>query len=67
MAQEPTADQVVEAARALDQSEFTRADLADKLGVERSDMRAGFKEAKQAGRLVKTRNDEENTGHFKLP
>ena len=67
MAQDPTPDQVVEAARSLDQAEFTRADVAEKLGVARSDMREGFKEAKQSGRLVKTRNDEENTGHFKLP
>lgn len=66
MAQSPTADQVVEAARDLGQDEFTRGDVADKLGVDKPDIKAGFQEAKKAGRLEKTRDDDENTGHFKL-
>ena len=66
MAQEITADQVVNAARELGQDEFTREDLANKLGVEKQDIKPGFREARQAGRLEKTRDDDENTGHFKL-
>ena len=66
MAEEITADQVVNAARELGQDEFTRGDLAAKLGVEKQDLRKGFREARQGGRLEKTRDDEEGTGHFKL-
>jgi DNA-binding transcriptional regulator LsrR (DeoR family) len=66
MAQSPTADQVVEAAKDLGQDEFTRGDIAGKIGVEKPDIKSGFQEAKKAGRIEKTRDDEENTGHFKL-
>lgn len=66
MAQSPTADQVVQAARDLGQDEFTRGDIADSLGVEKSDSKSGFNEAKKTGRIEKTRDDDENTGHFKL-
>jgi hypothetical protein len=66
MPQTITADQIVEAARDLDQEEFTRGDLAAKLGVEKPDIRPGFREARRAGRLKKVRDDEENTGHFRL-
>ena len=63
---EITADQVVEAAQGLDKDEFTRADVAAKLGVEKPELRKGFVAAKKEGRLIKTRDDEENTGHFRL-
>lgn len=66
MPQEITADQVVEAAQALGQEEFTRGDLAAKLGVEKTDIKPAFRAARQAGRLEKVRDDEENTGHFRL-
>jgi transcription initiation factor IIE alpha subunit len=66
MAQEITPEQVVEAARALDKEEFTRGDLAAKLGVEKTDIRPAFRTARQAGRLEKVRDDEENTGIFRL-
>ncbi len=66
MAQEITADQVVSAARELGQDEFTREDLANKLGVEKQDLKKGFRQARQDGQLEKTRDDDENTGHFKL-
>ena len=66
MAQEITADQVVSAARELGQDEFTREDLARQLGVDKQDIKPGFREARQSGRLEKTRDDDENTGHFKL-
>jgi DNA-binding transcriptional regulator LsrR (DeoR family) len=66
MAQTITAEQVVDAARELDQEEFTRGQLAEKLGVEKPDIKKGFREARQAGRLEKVRDDEENTGYFRL-
>lgn len=66
MDQEITPEQVVEAARALDQEEFTRGDLAAKLGVEKTDIRPAFRTARQAGRLEKVGDDEENTGIFRL-
>ena len=61
-----TEEQVVSAAQDLDQEEFTRGDLAEKLGVDKTEIKKGFRAARQAGRLEKTRDDEENTGHFKL-
>jgi hypothetical protein len=66
MAEGVTADQVVDAARELGQEEFTRGDLAQKLGVEKHNIRKGFREARKSGRLEKTRDDEENTGYFRL-
>lgn len=66
MAQEPTADQVVEAARAIGKPEFTRADIAQQLGVAKPEIRQAVQDAKRAGRIRKTRDDEENTGHFAL-
>ena len=66
MPQAVTADQIVKAARELDQEEFTRGDLAAKLGVEKPDIKPGFREARHAGRLEKVRDDDENTGHFRL-
>jgi hypothetical protein len=61
-----TADQLVEAARELDKEEFTRADIADKLGVEKPELKQAFAKARKAGKLEKTRDDESNTGHFRL-
>ena len=61
-----TEDQLIEAAKELDQDEFTRADVAGKLGVEKPELKQAFVQARKAGRLEKTRDDEENTGHFRL-
>lgn len=66
MSENITADQVVEAAKELGQEEFTRGDLAAKLGVEKPDIKRAFRDARQAGRLDKVRDDEEGTGHFRL-
>jgi len=66
MAENITADQVVGAAKDLGQEEFSRGDLAEKLGVEKTDIKKAFREARQAGRLEKVRDDEENTGYFRL-
>jgi DNA-binding transcriptional regulator LsrR (DeoR family) len=61
-----TPDQLVDAARDLGQDEFTRADVANRLGVDKSELKRAFAQARKAGRLEKTRDDEENTGHFRL-
>jgi transcription initiation factor IIE alpha subunit len=61
-----TADQLVEAAKELGQDEFTRGDMAAKLEVEKSDLKKAFMQARRARLIEKTRDDEENTGHFKL-
>jgi len=66
MSQTPTQEQVVDAARQLDQDEFSRADLAGKLEVERTDMKQGFKAARQAGRLEKVREDDSGKSLFRL-
>jgi hypothetical protein len=61
-----TEDQLISAAKELDQDEFTRADVAAKLGVEKPDLKQAFVQARKAGRLEKVRDDENNTGHFRL-
>ncbi|MGH2952597.1 MAG: hypothetical protein ACRDK9_01070 [Solirubrobacterales bacterium] len=61
-----TADQLVKAAQELSQEEFTRADVASQLGVEKPELKQAFVQARKAGRLEKVRDDEENTGHFRL-
>jgi DNA-binding transcriptional regulator LsrR (DeoR family) len=61
-----TEDQLIEAAQQLGQDEFTRADIAAKLGVEKPELKEAFVHARKAGRLEKVRDDEENTGHFRL-
>jgi len=67
MPKQITSDQVVAAAEDLDKAEFTRGDIAQKLGVDKpKKFRPGFRQARQAGRLDKVRDDEEGTGHFRL-
>ncbi len=53
MAQSPTADQVVDAAKELGQAEFTRGDIAGQIGVEKSDVKSGFNEARKSWPLRK--------------
>jgi hypothetical protein len=66
MAYKTTADQIVATARELGQDEFTRADVAQKLGVEKRELVKGFREARKSGRLEKVRDDEEGTGIFRV-
>jgi hypothetical protein len=61
-----TPDQVIAAAKDLGQAEFTRDDLAQKLGVEQPELRLGFRRARRAGHLDKVREDEAGIGHFRL-
>ncbi len=65
MATDVTSDRLIEAAGQLD-SNFTRADLATKLGVETSDLKDAVKEARQSGRLEKVGDDDDGRGVFKL-
>jgi DNA-binding transcriptional regulator LsrR (DeoR family) len=66
MADAITGDQVVGAARELSKPEFTRADVATKLGVDKTELKKAFKAARKSGRVEKVRDDEQNTGHFRL-
>ena len=54
---EPTQDQVLDAARSLDKEEFTREDVAAKLGVEIAEMKPSWKAAKEAGKIEQVRNE----------
>ncbi len=63
---EITQEQVVEAAKNLGKEEFNRQDIADALGVEKSDVKQAFTKARKEGQFEKVRDDEENTGIFKL-
>ena len=66
MAKTVTPDQVVEAAKELGQDEFTREDLAQKLGVDKPELKPGIRQARQAGNLNKVGEDEKGTGRFRL-
>jgi predicted DNA-binding protein (UPF0251 family) len=66
MAKTITADQVVDAARDLDQVEFTRDDVAEKLGVGKPKFKQAFKQARESGRLEKVGDDAERKGRFRV-
>ena len=66
MAKNITEDQLVATAQDLDQDQFTRADLAEKLGVDKTDLKDPFRQARRAGRLDKVGEDREGTGQFQL-
>ena len=61
-----TSTSIVEAAQQLGTDEFSRGDIAGQLGVEKADIKAAFREARKMGKIEKTRDDEENTGYFRL-
>ena len=61
-----TSASIIEAAQQLGKDEFSRGDIAGQLGLEKADIKVPFNEARKLGRIEKTRNDEENTGLFKL-
>ena len=66
MAKTVTPDQVVDAASSLDKDEFSRSDVAEKLGQKTTGIKEGFKAARESGRLEKVRDDEEGKGVFRL-
>lgn len=53
-----TQEQVMDAIRSLGSDEFTRDDVAKKLGVEISAMQPGWKAAKEAGQIKKVPSDD---------
>jgi hypothetical protein len=61
-----TQEQVVEAAKGLDQADFTRADLATALNVDKEQLKEGFRAARQAGQLEKVSNEGEGKPRFRL-
>ena len=61
-----TSASIVEAAQQLGTDEFSRGDIAGQLGVEKAEIKAAFREARKMGKIEKTRDDEENTGYFRL-
>ncbi len=68
MSEPITLEQVVEAARGLGKDEFTRADVAAALDVDRKDkeLRDSFKAARKGGHLSKVRTDDNGKRYFKL-
>jgi DNA-binding transcriptional regulator LsrR (DeoR family) len=66
MENELTADRIVAAAQDLGQTEFTRPDLAAKLGVSNKELRDAFKAARQAGHIERVGKDAEDRGVFRL-
>lgn len=59
-----TPDQIVEAATELGEPEFTRGQVAEKLGVKTTELKDGFKAARESGRIEKVRDDDSGTGIF---
>ena len=66
MSETITEEQVVDAAKGLGKDDFTRADLATELKVDRKQLKQGFKAARQAGSLEKIGDDDDGTGRFRL-
>jgi hypothetical protein len=66
MAKTVNADQVVETASGLGKERFTRAELADGLGVKVRDLKQAIKDARQSGRLDRVGENDEGKGLFRL-
>ena len=66
MSEPITPEQVVEAARGLAKDEFTRADVAAALDVDRKELKGSFKAARKGGHLSKVRTDDNGKRYFKL-
>jgi hypothetical protein len=66
MSETITSASIVEAAQQLGKEEFSRPDIAGQLGVEKPEIKVAFNEARKLGKIEKTRNDENNTGLFRL-
>ena len=66
MSEPITLEQVVEAAKGLGKEEFTRAEVAAALNVDRKELRDSFKAARKGGHLSKVRTDDNGKRYFKL-
>ncbi len=60
-----TQEAVIEAAKSID-GQFTRDDVAGKLGIERSDMKPSWKAAKDAGQIEKVGQNSDGENLFKV-
>jgi hypothetical protein len=60
-----TEEAVVEAAKTID-GEFTRDDVAGKLGIERSEMKPSWKAAKDSGKIEKVGQNSDGENLFKV-
>jgi DNA-binding MarR family transcriptional regulator len=61
-----TPEQLLATARDLDGDEFTRPELADRLGVRAQDLTDAVRSARQSGGLEKVRDDDKGRGVFRL-
>jgi hypothetical protein len=61
-----TAERIIETADGLDREEFTRADLANELGVKPREIKEGFRAARQSGRVEKVRAGDDGKPLFRL-
>ena len=66
MAKTVTPSELVDAARDLPEGEFTRDDLAEKLGVGKPKFKQAFKDARQSGKLEKVGDGADSKGRFRL-
>jgi hypothetical protein len=61
-----TEDQLIEAAKGLNKDQFTRADLAEALGVKPRDFRETFRSVRDSGKFTRVGEDEEGTNLFEI-
>ncbi len=66
MASAVSADQIVQTATELGKPEFTRKELADKLGVKPLELGDAMKAAREAGKIDKAGENDEGKGLFRL-
>jgi DNA-directed RNA polymerase specialized sigma subunit len=66
MADTITEDQIVQAAQELGKDEFTRLEIAEKLGVDREELQPAFKAAREGGRLERVDETDEGKPRFRL-
>jgi len=66
MENEVTSERVVAAAAGLDRDEFTRAELAEELGVSGQDIKDAFKAARRSGRLTRVGQTDDGRKIFRL-
>jgi DNA-binding MarR family transcriptional regulator len=66
MATTITSERILATAGEFDRDTFTRADLADELGVSQKELKGAIKAARQSGRLEKVGENDDGRGVFRL-
>lgn len=61
-----TEQELIEAARKLSKPEFSRAELAEQLGVTRADVKESFRAARDSGHFERAGEDDQGTRLFRL-